>query len=169
VSTLRRNRAAVALSMPELAVGLLVAAVLGVLTVAGISSVNARQQRTTAAGEVAAVLQAEQQFLSLYDTYTDHPADLAGVKAPLVITSAPAVRRHEVSIALSSRGSLGLAAATAAGTCHFRYVPGPGVPAEPSERPGNTGELCDARSVFPAGEWPLEPAGSRTSAMLSQP
>lgn len=169
MSRKRTARAFSTLSMPEIAVGLLVASVLAVSTVAGLSAVNARQQRSNAAGETAAVLQAQQQFLSLYDTYTDHPADLSGVKAPIVLTASPAVHRHEVSMALSVRGSLGLAASTSAGTCHFRYVPGPGVDEEPVERTGSVGELCDARSVFPSGEWALQPAGTRTTAMLSQP
>lgn len=169
MTAIRHKRAFSTLSMPELAVGLLVAAVLAVVTVAGISAVNARQQQANATSESAAVLQAQQQFLSLYDTYTDHPADLAGVKAPLVVTTDPAVHRHEVAIALSAQGSLGLAASTAAGTCYFRYVPGPGVTSDPTERRGTEGELCDARSVFPPGEWPLEPSGSRTAALLSQP
>lgn len=139
------------------------------ISVVGFKAVNARQNRSAARSDISSVMQAQMRFLSVYDTFTDFPADLSGVPRQITVQTNPATSHHQVSIALSQSGALGLASVGIDGTCAFAFVPAVGGTGSLTEWYGNTGDLCDARSTIPAGDYALDPGSSRTTVVLSQP
>jgi prepilin-type N-terminal cleavage/methylation domain-containing protein len=166
VSTTRRPHRAFTLA--ELAVTMAVVAILAAISIAGLNAVNDRQQRSVARIDVNAVLQSQQRFLAVYDTFTDFPADLSGVSSDITVTAGPSIQPRQVSIALSNLGGLGLASKGTDGLCAFQFAPPPGSASEQETWFGEQGDLCDARSAIPEGDFAIEPDSSRTSWVLSQ-
>jgi prepilin-type N-terminal cleavage/methylation domain-containing protein len=156
-------------SLLELAAVMTLSLVIAGIGVVGFNAVNARQQRSAARSDISAVMQAQTRFLSVYDTFTDLPSDLSGVPRQIAVQTNPATSHHQVAIALAQSGALGLASVSADGTCAFMFVPAVGGPGSLTEWEGDAGDLCDARSAIPAGDYALDPGPSRTSAVLSQP
>jgi prepilin-type N-terminal cleavage/methylation domain-containing protein len=145
----------------ELIVAMAIIVILALVGAAGLASVNTRQQRNVARADIESVAQSQLRFASLYDTFTDFPADLTGIASlpsGITTTAAPARTTRVVSIALGSKGGLGLASRGTDASCWYRYVPPLGSVGSGTAWSIEKGAVCEGRAAFPDNEYPLVPA-----------
>ncbi len=146
-----------AFTVAELIVGTLVLGVLVTVGTAGLRAVDARQRQNVAVSDLSTVRDSQMRFAAVYETFTDHPADLSGVPQPIVVQNDPATAYRQVAVVLSSSGALGLASRAPDGTCHFMRVPPLATPGPFTVTSVPVGAVCDPASALAADEWPLTP------------
>lgn len=146
-----------AYTVTELAVVIFVLAVLGSIAYGVFGGASAKQRSGSATAVLANVIVAQQQLYSDYSSYTSFGQDLlmAGAGVDL-LAQAPSTSGDEVSMAVGSAGSLGLAVRVSADECRVVRVAPLSSGGAQAAVPVDSAELCRAELAFAGTEVAVE-------------
>ena len=157
-----------ALTLVELIGTLTVLALIVSVAFLGLGSITKYQDDQQTRALLSTVRELQRRYAAMNDGYTTSPTELSGVPTGYIVTSAPSTVRNTVSMAVGSKGTLGLATIAASGACYTLQVPPLSGALAGADETSNTLPVtasCDARSALTVGEYAL-PTGAPSDSPM---
>lgn len=162
---MKRTRA---LTLVELIGTLTVLALIVSVAFVGLGSITKYQDDQQTRSLLSTVRELQRRYAAMNDGYTTSPTDLSGVPTGYIVTSSPSTVRNTISMAVGSKGTLGLATIASSGACYTLQVPplsGSLAGAEETSSTLPTTASCDGRSALTVGEYAL-PTGAPSDSPI---